>query len=265
MTAMGLDVGSLLDHLDDIASQRPVAARVVATANDANAGAADLAAVLGGDPTMAAKVMKMANSAFFGLSGKVTSLQLAVAVVGFTTVRSVATVELSGVEASQSLPDGFWDISVHLAAAASTLGPAFQRPAADAMCLGLLAQIGAALLHETDPVGYAEVLATTDLGEQRFEAEESRYGIGSPQLTAAALEHWDFPAAMVQELRAMPSGPEAALLRTAYELSARLLCPGHEPISLGRLSLHRITEDQAPTRLAIISGNVATLRSALGL
>lgn len=265
MTTLELDLDVLLERLDALSAQRPVAARIMATTNDPGAGAADLAAVLGGDAAMAARVMKLANSAFYGLAGKVTSLQLAVSVVGFTTVRSVATVALSAPDSSSSLPDGFWDTSVHLAAAAGALGPAFQRSPGDALCMGLLAQLGAGLLHQADPEGYAAIVASTDLGEQRFEAETERYGVCSPQLTAEALQHWGFPAAMSEELRALPHGEEGALLRTAYELAARLLSPGHEPAALGRLSLHRITEDQAPARLAIISGNVASLRAALGL
>lgn len=265
MRVAGLDIDAVLDSLDQMASQRPVAARIVATSNKDSTAATDLAAILGADVALAAKVMKLANSAYFGLSGKVTSLRFAVTVVGFNTVRSIATVSLAGIDDATALPEEFWETSVHLAAAAGALGPQFQETTADAMCLGLLAQLGAALLHQADADGYGHLLATTDLGSGRFVAEACRYGICSPQLTAEALQQWRFPVEMVDALRSVHAGPEGALLRTAYEITARLVRPGHRTVSLGRLSGNRVTESQAPAQLARVRADVDALRTALGL
>lgn len=265
MTTVGLDMSATLDALDELASQRPIAARIVATSNNESAGSAELATMLGADVALAAKVMKLANSAYFGLSGKVTSLPFAVTVVGFNTVRSIATVALAGIDDASALPDGFWDTSVHLAAACGALGPQFDQTTADALCLGLLAQLGAALLHQADPAGYESLLSTSQLGEERFAAETLRYGLCAPQLTAEALQHWRFSAGMVTVLREVPAGPEGALVRTAYELAARLVEPGHRRRAVDRLSRHRMAESQAAARLAGIRSDVAALRSALGL
>ncbi|TQK69614.1 MULTISPECIES: HDOD domain-containing protein [unclassified Nocardioides] len=260
-----LDVDAVLDGLDQLSSQRPVAAQVVSTSNSDSAGAAELAAILGADMALAARVMKLANSAYFGLSGRVTSLQLAVTVVGFNTVRSVATVALAGIDDGQHLPDDFWTTSVHLAAAAGALGPRFQVTTADALSLGLLAQLGAALLHQADADGYADLLATTGLGVERFRAEADRYGICSPQLTAEALTQWHFPAGMVDALRAVHSGADGALLRTSYEMTARLLYPHHRRVALDRVSDGVMSEAQAPARLMAIRSDVLQLQAALGL
>lgn len=265
MTTYALDVNGLLDRLDGMASQRPVAARIVAVSNDDNAGAKELAAVLGADLALATKVMRLANSAYFGMSGKVTSLQFAVAVVGFSTVGTMATVALSGIDAAEVLPEGFWDTSVHLAAASAALGPLFAQRAGDAMCLGLLAEMGAALLHEADPEGYNELLATTELGGERFAAEIDRYGISAPWLTAEALRQWRFSTDMVDTLREVESGAAGALLRVAYELTARLLHPEHREIAVEQLSDNRVGESQVRGRLASIRAEVGELKSALGV
>lgn len=265
MSVPVLDIDAVLESLDQMASQRPVAAQVVAATNNERCNVADLTAMLGTDVALAAKVMKLANSAYFGLSGRVTSLHFAVTVVGFNTVRSIATVALSGTDAAEALPEGFWDASIHLAAAAGVLGPQFQQRTADAMCLGLLAQLGAALLHQADTGGYDELVASTGLGPVRFAAEFLHYGICSPQLTAEALRQWSFPETMVEALRQVYSGPEGALLRAAYELTARLVDPGHRKVSLERLCDGRISESQAPARLASIRADVRELRMALGL
>ncbi|HWI42426.1 MAG TPA: HDOD domain-containing protein [Nocardioides sp.] len=265
MSAITLDLEDLLEGLDEMASQRPVAAQVVATTNKETADAAELTSVLSADVVLTAKVMRLANSAYFGLSGKVSSLRFAVTVVGFNTVRSVATVALSGVDAAEVLPERFWDTSIHMAAASANLAPQFQEVPTDAMCLGLLTQLGAALLCQADPTGYAEIASTTDLGMERFAVESLEYGICSPQLTAEALQQWHFPAVMVEALRAVPLGPEGALLRTAYELTGRMVYPAHKKTPLDRLSDRRVTESLTPTRMAAIRSDVSTLRAAFDL
>jgi len=120
MTTFLLDVEELLEALDAMASTRPVAAQIVAVSNDDTAGAKDLATVLGADMALATKVMRLANSAYFGMSGRVTNLQFAIAVVGFSAVGTMATVALSGIDAAEVLPQGFWDTSTHLASAAGS-------------------------------------------------------------------------------------------------------------------------------------------------
>lgn len=265
MTTVELDVEDLLESLDHMASQRPVAAHVVAMSNDDRAGAGELAAAVGADVALATKVMRLANSAYFGLSGRVTGLPFAVTVVGFNSVRSLATVALAGIDDAQTLPGGFWNVSVHLAVASRTVAPQFAANPTDAMCLGLLAQLGAALLHGADSEGYDEIVADTDLGTERLLAESRRYGVSAPELTAEALQQWRFPLSMVDALRAVPHGAEGALLRTAYELTGRITDREHKPTPLDRLSGRRVSEAQTPARVATIRADVADLRSALGL
>jgi hypothetical protein len=100
---------------------------------------------------------------------------------------------------------------------------------------------------------------------RRFEEEAQRYGICSTQLTAEALQQWSFPTEMVDALREVRSGEQGALLRTAYELTARGLYTRHRRTPLERLSRGRVTDAQASVKLAAIKDDVETLRSAMGL
>lgn len=260
-----VDLDGLLSGLDSMAAQRPVAAQIVAISNADHTNASDLAAILGADVVLAAKVMRLANSAYFGLSGNVRSLQFAVTVVGFNTVRSIATVALAGMDSARTLPESFWDTSLHLAASAGCLGHRFGVTTPDAFCLGLLSQLGAALLHQVDPSGHAAITASTDLGIGRFEAESLRFGFSTPQLTAAALEQWHFPGAMIAALRGVPSGPDGALMRTSYELAHRILQPGGRRTSLGTLSDGRVLDQHARGWLDDVRSDVQQLRAALAL
>jgi hypothetical protein len=181
------DIDQVLASIDTMAAQRPVAAQIVSVANSDDTSAKALARILASDVALASRVMKLANSAYFGMRGRVTSLQFAVTVVGFTTVRTMATVALTNLDDESRLPDNFWDVTTSLALAASSLAPRFGERPQDSLCLGLLAQMGAALLHHNDAAGYEEILAAEPTFRGRRAAESRRYGINSLRTAAGRL------------------------------------------------------------------------------
>ena len=66
-----VDLQPILASIDKLAAQRPVAAHLVAAADHEETDAKSLAAILGGDVALAGRVMKLANSAYFGMRGRV--------------------------------------------------------------------------------------------------------------------------------------------------------------------------------------------------
>src|SRR6476469_4612539 len=135
------DLERTLESIQELAGQRPVAARIIAVSGAEDSDAKVLANTLAADVALAGRVMKLANSAYFGMRGRVTSLQFAVTVVGFNTVRTVATVALTDLADESRLPEDFWTVSTSLAVAAARLGPTFGERPADALCLGALTQL----------------------------------------------------------------------------------------------------------------------------
>src|SRR3954452_14731071 len=222
------DLAAVLSGIDRLATQRPVAARIVAAAESEETDAKALATVLAADFVLAGRVMKLANSAYFGMRGRIASLQLAVTVVGFTTVRTMATVALTEMDDQSRLPDDFWTVSTGLAVAASRLAKNFGERAADALCLGVLAQLGSALLYQYDRVAYSALLAAEPSFPGRRRAELERYGVTALQLTAEALQTWGFPNALILPLEKVDDRTSQAggLLRAAYEVVSRLTVPG---------------------------------------
>lgn len=57
--------------------------------NDPNTSAYDIAAILSEDPAMTVKVLKLSNSAFYGLRQEITSIKRAVVIMGMEAVRSL--------------------------------------------------------------------------------------------------------------------------------------------------------------------------------
>lgn len=260
-----LDVQRVLASIDTMAAQKPVAAQLVALASADDTSARELAAILAGDVALAGRVMKLANSAYFGMRGRVSSLQFAIAVIGFITVRTMATVALTDLDDESRLPEDFWLTGTHLAQSAALLAPRFGERPPDALCLGMLAQLGGALLHHNDPEGYAALVAEEpDLPSRRL-AEERRYGIHALRLTAVALEHWGFPRRMVTALERVDdlTSPDGALLRVAFEVAGRLSGQAHLAVPVGRLSGGLLTEDALHLVLERVRTEAEELRLAM--
>jgi HD-like signal output (HDOD) protein len=266
--ALGLaptfDLERVLTSIDTMSAQRPVAAHLVALSNAEDTSAKELARILASDVALAGRVMKLSNSAFYGMRGRVTSLQFAVTVVGFGTVRTMATVALTDLDDESRLPEDFWRVSTNLALAASTLAPRFAERPQDALCLGLLAQLGVALLHHNDPDGYAELWQQERSFAGRRAAEVQRYGISALRLTSVALEEWSFPAGLVLPLRQVEdrASSSGALLRSAFEVSARLTAD-HDRLPIEEVSCGQLRERDVPPILDQVRQDAEELRSAM--
>jgi HD-like signal output (HDOD) protein len=263
--APAFDIEKVLASIDTMAAQRPVAAQIVSVANSDDTSAKVLSRILAADVALASRVMKLANSAYFGMRGRVTSLQFAVTVVGFTTVRTMATVALTNLDDESRLPEDFWTVTTSLALASSTLAPRFGERPQDALCVGLLAQMGAALFHHNDAEGYAELVAEHPTFVGRRYAEGRRYGINSLRLTSVALEQWGFPSTMTIPLNQVDelSSPEGALLRASFEVAARLTVEDYEPVPITRLTRGQLREEDLPTVLEQVRTDAEELRRAM--
>jgi HD-like signal output (HDOD) protein len=259
------DVEQALETIQELASQRPVAARIIAVSGAEETDAKALANVLATDVTLAGRVMKLANSAYFGMRGRVSSLQFAVTVVGFNTVRTVATVALTDLSDESRLPEDFWTVSTSLAIAAARIAPKFGERPADALCLGALTQLGSALLYHHDEAHYAELLAAEVSFAGRRRQETNLYGMSAVQLTAVALEQWGFPQSMIVPLQRVDDRTSLAggLLRACYEMVSRLTIPDHRPAPIGPLTRHSLREDDLPEILYDVRNQAEDLRQLM--
>jgi HD-like signal output (HDOD) protein len=259
------DLEAVLSSIDTMAAQEPTAAQIVSMVDSDDTDARTLARILASDVALAGRVMKLANSAYFGMRGRVTSLQVAVTVVGFPTVRTMATVALSGLDDESRLPEGFWAMSTCVALATATLAPRFGERPQDALCLGLLAPLGVALLHHSDREGYAELAAAEPTAAGRRAAEARRYGIHAFGLTAVALEQWGFPPSMIAPLGAVDDlgDEDGALLRAALEVAARLTAEDHVPVPVEELTGGQLGEDAVVAVLDRVRAEADELRLAM--
>lgn len=263
----------LLSRLDDVPAQRPVATQIVRMTRDEDMSATRLASVVGADAPLAARLMRLANSAYYGLSGRVRTATFAVTVLGFTTVRSLALAAAAGVGGSDPVPAGFWRRSACTAVAAGELARPMGLHAPDAFCLGLLSGIGQALLHHADPTGYQALTEAATDRRAVVAAERARYGASHVAVSAAALRAWSFPADMVSALQVVDRWPvsrpaengdaAAVCLLVACEVADRIVEPRAEHQDVRHMTGGRVQEDEVAALVRRVPGLAADLVRAV--
>jgi len=182
----------LLARHEQLPPRAAAAARVLLLVEDPRTAGSDLARAVGADPVLAARVLRVANSSYYGLSGRVSTLPFAVSVVGFQAVRSLAVVAAAGLDDPRGAPPGFWRAASLAATAAEALAPLTAADTGDAFCVGLLHGIGAALLHQHQALDRICLPEVDDVHEL-LRGEQDRYGISHDQIGGRALAAWHLP------------------------------------------------------------------------
>jgi putative nucleotidyltransferase with HDIG domain len=230
----GALVDTLIEELESLPAQPSVAVRTVWVADQPNSSAKDLAAALTADPSLTARVLRLANSAYYGLSRRVAEVSFAVTVVGFPTVRAMAAVHASGLfEGEHTVPEGYWEHSVATATLCSVLAPRAGVRPNQAFPLGLLHDLGSALLYRADPDRFEAVQAEARGGRALRAAEKAAFGMAHDEAAARVFSAWRFPETFIEAVAdhhahpATLSEPHTLLLVAAEAVAGRLV-PGAE-------------------------------------
>ena len=155
------------------------------------------------DQGLAAKTLRIANSSFYGMQSKVTSIPQAVSVLGFHSIRTVVTAcALTGSFAPVSGGfdfQAFWRHSLATAIAARLLAPHLRVNPETAFTAGLLHDLGTLVLVTRFPAEHALVRSYRQAHDcQMAEAELAVIGIDHAQVGSALAAYWKFPEAIQQ-------------------------------------------------------------------
>ncbi|HEX4903595.1 MAG TPA: HDOD domain-containing protein [Acidimicrobiales bacterium] len=193
----------LLAELERLPAQQAAAVRVLYVADDPRSSAPDLARAVSVDPVLTAQVMRLANSAFYGLSGRVRSSDFAVTVLGFATVRSLAAAHAAGALGEDAVvPDDFWAHAAASAAGAAQASARLGVPRPEGFSLGLLHDLGAAVLCRLDPAGFREIEQRASAPDSRQAAlfEKRAFGMDHAAVGGTVLATWRFPAELADAI-----------------------------------------------------------------
>jgi HD-like signal output (HDOD) protein len=192
----------VLDQLHRLPMRPTTVTRVLATLDDPDASADQIAHALSSDPSLTARVLQLANSPFYGLSGRVGSTERAVIAVGSSVLRTLAVSAAAGLfsQHPEDMPPGFWQHSVAVAAGSEIAGRMADMKQGDGLCAGLLHDLGAALLFRFDHEHYFENILGEVAPSDLLRAEVDAYAADHAMIGALALEQWNLPPSILVAL-----------------------------------------------------------------
>jgi putative nucleotidyltransferase with HDIG domain len=232
---MAHSLAELTQDIDRLVSLPGIVARINEAVNDPARSAADIGRIIGQDPALTARLLRVANSAAYGLSKQIETISRAVAVIGTKRIRDLA-LATSAMNAFEGIPnelvsmDNFWRHSILCAVAAKLLAErAGMQDAESLFVAGLLHDIGQLVIFHKLPGEAKQALLLSVEGPNELalhDAEQRVIGVDHAQVGGALLRHWRFPEKLIEcvefhhaPARAAKFPREAALVHIANSIA----------------------------------------------
>lgn len=263
-----LTIEQVIKGVQQVPSLSAVVLEVLASFDRKNIEIAGLVQKLGQDQGLTARVLRVANSPFYGISSKVGSVGEAVVVLGFHNVRSL--VAAAGIINQFPVSEGngfdrlaFWQHGIGTAVCAQVLAKALGRDQALAFTAGLLHDVGRLVLdayfHDDFKAAMAHCMAEDST---LLDAELAVLGVEHAQVGFELARRWKFPVSIQQAIRGhhQPGREQAALTDLVH--MANVLChaldignAGYEmvpPLSSGAWTRLGLDWEKMPAQMAEI-------------
>ena len=193
--------------IDELPTLPAVVPRLLSLVESEKSSATEVINVISRDPAITSKVLKVANSAYYGFSQQISDLRHAVALLGFKMVRSLALSIgiIQTFPSGKKLPnfsvEGLWLHSLSVATILQELGRRFGHRDANGslFVVGLLHDIGKIALYAffCDLFQKALEAAYHLEGTRLHLAEQKIIGIDHCQVAGMLLTRWKFPGKIV--------------------------------------------------------------------
>lgn len=216
-----MHVQKLLEQAHQLPSIPKLVQELLTAFDDPNVDAGRIASKLQLDQALTAKVLRLANSSFYGGTRRVASVNDAVVLLGVDALRTM--VAASGVVAAFEAPEGFdlkafWRRSFLVAGLSRWLvrrGKLRSLNAETAFTAGMLHDVGSLLMHVLDAERMNEVDAAVAAGAPRGDTEQMILGYTSVEIGGALARHWHFPDALCEAV-VNQAAPMAAKVPNEY-------------------------------------------------
>ena len=198
----------IIKHSKALPPMPEIMAKATAILSDDNAGFKEVGDVLETDQAMATRVLKLANSAYYGLSVPVESVQQASALLGFQTLIELITVVSTSQMMGKSLKGynisskEMWEHSLSVATAAKLIAekkhPEFVGNAFNA---GLIHDSGMIIIDEYIEKNKASFQNYLEDGITLHSAEKKILGFNHSEIASEFFKKWNLPPAQTKAIK----------------------------------------------------------------
>ena len=278
-------VDKALSAIGDIATLPEVTIKIIEIVEDPKSTARDLHEVIKNDPALSVKVLKVVNSAFYGLPGQVASVDRAIILLGLSAVKNIAiAASIARLFKGKRISEQFsaadlWRHSVAVAVAARNLAKCSPHPVMtdEVFVAGLIHDIGNLVERQCYPEQFAEVINRCTGTEQDFlkcerqviGADHQAFGVGLttkwkfPRHLRAAVGFHHNPESLSVELRNMATLIQMADIVCCQEKVGFYLTAQHDQVTDEMLDVLSITREQFEEVRTSLEDQVAEAEATL--
>lgn len=194
----------IIQDLGQIPTMPTIAARVMQIVNDPHSSAEDVAKFISRDVALTSKVLRLANSAFYGIPRTISSVNSAIVILGFNTIRSLV-LSASVLKVFPAKPGlvafdrkAFWKHSFMVGIASRMVAQIYRRKRLvdmeTAFSAGLLHDVGKVILEQYSHEEYLPVLkAAKEKGIPLVVAEKGMLGLTHADVSGMLIDKWQMP------------------------------------------------------------------------
>lgn len=199
-----MDLKGLIDNAQKLPNIPEVVQELMESFGDDSVSSDDIAQKISMDQVLTAKVLRAANSAYYGGNRTVSSVSSAVFILGFNAVRTL--VLAAGITSAFKAPENFdlpkfWRDSFAVASTCKWVARFSKDDAETAFTTGMMYNIGELLIHILIPDACKEIHKLINSGVPAFAAEKKVLGFHFSEAGAELAYRWKFPEVMVTGIR----------------------------------------------------------------
>ncbi len=224
-----------IDQIDRLLTLPQIITQINEVMESDTASSADLHRVIKADPVLSAKILQLVNSAYYGLPGRVGSLEKAVLLLGASAVKNLAVAaSVEQMFGRVKLPPpltgrDLWRHCLGVATAARELAQRAGMVHLDEVFMaGLIHDIGLLAAAQVAPQDFAAVVAACLGSQQNWSvAEVEILGISHSEAGAYLTSKWHFPSyltEMIADHHDWPDKPASSDLAGVVYLADTIAC-----------------------------------------
>jgi HD-like signal output (HDOD) protein len=207
--AFSMELQSLIDQPGKLPTIPKVGQQLIASFSSDDVSVNDIASQLAADPALSAKLLRLANSAYFHVSRTIGTVESALQMLGFVMVRNLvlgnsvagAFKNTPGIDLQQ-----FWRYNLYTACSARWLAHRADFNSDLVFTLGLMHGIGQLQMHAIMPQAMAPLdkeMSVLETGRAPLEAQT--FGFHYGEVSAELARLWNFPQPLIDALRHIPA------------------------------------------------------------
>ncbi|BBO88390.1 HDOD domain-containing protein [Desulfosarcina ovata] len=194
-------IPSIIEELDQLRPVSDVAGKVLSLLDDSGCGMSDLADIIRHEPALTANLLKLANSAYFGLPGKIGDAKQAIVYLGMTQVVDLILLvscadTFKGSHSGYGLDRGaLWESAICAAILANALSEKKGFKSTGLTFTGaLLRDIGKVVIDQHVKSAMPQIMERVETQHISFMAAERQVlGVDHAQVGAMVAKRWHFP------------------------------------------------------------------------